>query len=108
LTWTFRAWRYTKWRDRDGPGHFRAHILRRNWTRELDYKLQKTLWGFRDHRMAVEFQYEWRDNIGNWSRSYGVELWEFAGSGLMKRREASINDLQIAASERRISVPAEI
>jgi uncharacterized protein len=99
------------WRNRTEFIRGRKEIiafLRRKWTRELDYRLQKTLWGFRDHRMAVEFQYEWRDDLGNWYRSYGVELWEFADSGLMKRREASINDLQIAASERRISVPAEI
>jgi nuclear transport factor 2 (NTF2) superfamily protein len=64
--------------------------------------LKKELWGFRGNRMAVKFEYEWHDDSGQWFRSYGNELWEFAESGLMRRREASINDLPIAVSERRI------
>jgi nuclear transport factor 2 (NTF2) superfamily protein len=75
-------------------------FLARKWERELDYKLKKELWGFRNNRMAVKFQYEWHDESGQWFRSYGNELWEFAESGLMQRREASINDLAIKESER--------
>ncbi len=77
-------------------------FLKRKWARELDYKLKKELWGFRGNRMAVKFEYEWHDDSGQWFRSYGNELWEFAESGLMRRREASINDLPIAAGERKI------
>lgn len=93
------------WRNRTEFLQGRQQIvefLRRKWKRELDYRLKKELWGFRDNRMAVRFQYEWRDDSGNWFRSYGVELWEFADSGLMQRRDASINDLPIAESERQI------
>ncbi|AFL87116.1 hypothetical protein Terro_0784 [Terriglobus roseus DSM 18391] len=75
-------------------------FLTRKWELELDYKLKKELWGFRENRMAVKFQYEWHNSDGQWFRSYGNELWEFAPSGLMQRREASINDLPIAESER--------
>jgi nuclear transport factor 2 (NTF2) superfamily protein len=77
-----------------------VEFLRRKWERELGYKLKKELWGFRNNRMAVKFQYEWHDSSGQWFRSYGNELWEFAPSGLMQRREASINDLMITAKER--------
>jgi nuclear transport factor 2 (NTF2) superfamily protein len=59
------------------------------------------LWAFTDRRIAVRFQYEWHDAAGQWYRSYGNENWEFADNGLMRRREASINDVRIAASERR-------
>ncbi len=75
-------------------------FLERKWDHELDYKLKKELWGFRNDRMAVKFQYEWHDSNGQWFRSYGNELWEFAPSGLMQRREASINDLVITEAER--------
>jgi uncharacterized protein len=78
-------------------------FLRRKWARELDYKLKKELWGFRNNRMAVKFEYEWHDDSGQWFQSYGNELWEFAASGLMQRREASINDLPIAANERKLT-----
>jgi len=77
-------------------------FLTRKWNRELDYKLKKELWGFRGNRMAVKFEYEWHDDSGQWFRSYGNELWEFADSGLMRRREASINDMPIAAAERKL------
>ncbi len=77
-----------------------VEFLRRKWNRELGYKLKKELWGFRNNRMAVKFQYEWHDDSGQWFRSYGNELWEFASSGLMQRREASINDMPIKESER--------
>ena len=77
-------------------------FLRRKWNKELGYRLKKELWGFRNNRMAVKFQYEWHDDSGHWFRSYGNELWEFADSGLMQRREASINDLPIQEGERTI------
>jgi hypothetical protein len=79
-----------------------VEFLRRKWNKELDYRLKKELWGFRNNRMAVRFEYEWHDDSGNWFRSYGNEQWEFAESGLMQRREASINDQPIAAADRRI------
>ena len=77
-------------------------LLERKWNRELDYRLRKELWGFRENRMAVTFFYEWRDDSGQWYRSYGNELWEFAPSGLMARRLASINDAPIREEERRL------
>jgi nuclear transport factor 2 (NTF2) superfamily protein len=77
-------------------------FLRRKWSHELDYKLRKELWGFRGNRMAVKFEYEWHNDSGQWFRSYGNELWEFAENGLMRRREASINDLPISAAERKL------
>jgi len=77
-------------------------FLERKWRKELDYKLRKELWGFRGNRMAVKFQYEWHDDSGQWFRSYGNELWEFAESGLMQRREASINDMPIAEKDREL------
>ncbi|HEX3892571.1 MAG TPA: nuclear transport factor 2 family protein [Terracidiphilus sp.] len=93
----------TQWRNRieflDGRQAV-IDFLQRKWAHELDYKLKKELWGFRNNRMAVKFQYEWHDSSGQWYRSYGNELWEFAPSGLMQRREASINDLAITAAER--------
>jgi hypothetical protein len=77
-------------------------LLRRKWQKELDYRLKKTLWGFRDNRIAVSFEYESHDATGQWFRSYGNELWEFDEDGLMCKRLASINDAPIAESERRI------
>ena len=77
-----------------------AEFLQRKWTHELEYRLKKELWGFRGNRMAVKFIYEWHDQSGQWFRSYGNELWQFAESGLMERREASINDLPIRPEER--------
>ena len=82
-----------------------AAFLTRKWARELDYRLIKELWGFRDNRMAVRFAYEWHDASGAWFRSYGNELWEFDESGLMRRRIASINDAPILANERRYHWP---
>ncbi len=93
----------TQWRNRTEFLNGRDAVidfLRRKWEQELDYKLRKELWGFRANRMAVTFQYEWHNSEGQWYRSYGNELWEFAPSGLMQRREASINDLAIAEAER--------
>jgi nuclear transport factor 2 (NTF2) superfamily protein len=96
------------WRNRDTFINGRAEIvafLTAKWERELDYVLRKSLWGFRENRMAVRFQYEWHDSDGQWFRSYGNELWEFDEDGLMQRREASINDLAISESERRYFGP---
>ena len=93
----------TQWRNRTEFLNGRAAVtefLTRKWLKELDYRLKKELWGFRNNRMAVRFQYEWHDYDGQWFRSYGNELWEFAPSGLMQRREASINDLPIRESDR--------
>ena len=95
----------TQWRNRIDFLTGRAAViefLKRKWERELDYKLKKELWGFRDNRIAVKFQYEWHDDSGQWFRSYGNELWEFAESGLMQRREASINDMPITAADRKL------
>ena len=80
-------------------------FLRRKWARELDYRLIKEPWAFAANRIAVRFAYEWHDDSGNWFRSYGNENWEFDEGGLMARRIASINDLPIAAAERRFHWP---
>ncbi|HCT44671.1 MAG: hypothetical protein CMJ35_13350 [Phycisphaerae bacterium] len=92
------------WRNRDtfvtGREEIRA-FLKGKWDRELDYRLAKALWGFRENRIAVRFQYEWHTANGQWFRSYGNELWEFDDAGLMRRREASINDVPILVSQRR-------
>ena len=96
------------WRNRDRFVRGRAEIvafLADKWERELDYALRKSLWTFADNRIAVRFQYECRDAAGRWWRSYGNENWEFDAEGLMVRREASINDLAITESERRIHGP---
>jgi uncharacterized protein len=94
----------SRWRNRTEFFSGRDAIvafLHRKWERELDYRLVKEVWGFRNNRMAVRFAYEWRDAQGQSYRSYGNELWEFDEHGLMQRREASINDLAIDESERR-------
>jgi uncharacterized protein len=75
-------------------------FLTRKWARELEYRLIKELWAFTDDRIAVRFQYEWRDDSGNWYRAYGNEQWEFAAEGLTRRREASTNDVPIREAER--------
>jgi uncharacterized protein len=96
------------WRNRDEFIHGRAEIvafLTRKWARELDYALRKDLWAFTDNRIAVRFQYESHDDDGQWWRSYGNEQWEFTEDGYMRRREASINDVRIDESERRIFGP---
>src|SRR5436190_3070614 len=93
------------WRNRDEFFVGREAIvafLTRKWERELDYALRKTLWSFDRNRIAVRFQYESRDSGGQRWRSYGNELWEFDGRGLMRRREASINDVPIGEGDRRI------
>lgn len=76
-------------------------FLRRKWDKELDYRLVKEMWCFDADRIAVRFQYEWRDDASQWYRAHGNELWEFDPEGLMRRREASINDRPIRADERR-------
>jgi nuclear transport factor 2 (NTF2) superfamily protein len=95
----------SEWRNRSeflvGRVAIRA-FLHAKWVRELDYVLRKDLWAFTDDRIAVRFQYEWHDANGDWWRSYGNENWEFAPNGLMRRREASINDVAIDESERRL------
>jgi nuclear transport factor 2 (NTF2) superfamily protein len=99
----------TKWRNRaeflNGREEVKA-FLRRKWARELDYRLIKELWAHDGARIAVRFAYEWRDDSGSWFRAYGNENWEFNEAGLMVRRHASINDLPIAASERKYYWPA--
>ena len=82
-----------------------VQFLTRKWTRELDYRLIKELWAFRENRIAVRFAYEWRDDSGHWFRSYGNENWEFDGNGLMVRRIASINDLPIHEADRKYRWP---
>jgi len=93
------------WRNRDQFVSGRAEIVRfltAKWERELEYALRKSLWTFDGNRIAVRFQYESHDAAGQWHRSYGNELWEFDEHGLMRRREASINDLAIDETERRV------
>jgi len=93
----------TEWRNRTEFIKGREAVkqfLKRKWEKELDYKLKKELWGFRNNRMAVSFQYEWHDETSQWYRSYGNELWEFDENGLMKKRFASINDLEINETDR--------
>ncbi|GAA4226192.1 hypothetical protein FHR32_004008 [Streptosporangium album] len=93
------------WRNRDEFLTGREEIrefLTRKWAGERDYALRKDLWTFGGNRIAVRFQYEWHDADGQWWRSYGNELWEFADDGLMRRREASINDVRIDEADRRI------
>ena len=97
----------SQWRNRETFLTGRAEIvafLKRKWARELDYALRKSLWTFAGNRIAVRFQYEWHDADGQWWRSHGNEHWEFdEETGLMRRRDASINDYRIDASERRIA-----
>lgn len=95
----------TEWRNRTEFVNGREAVkqfLKRKWEKELDYKLKKELWGFRENRMAVRFEYEWHDLSGQWYRSYGNEMWEFDEQGLMRKRFASINDLPIQESERKL------
>jgi nuclear transport factor 2 (NTF2) superfamily protein len=95
----------SRWRNRSEFFSGRAAIeafLNRKWSSELDYRLIKEVWACHDNRIAVRFQYEWHDAGGAWFRSYGNEQWEFDAHGLMRRREASINDLQIAEGERKL------
>ena len=98
----------SRWRNRSEFVQGREAIkqfLTRKWSRELDYRLIKEVWTFRENRIAVRFAYEWRDDSGNWFRSYGNENWEFDENGLMRLRIASINDLPIKDSERKYHWP---
>ena len=99
----------SRWRNRSEFLQGREAIeafLRRKWARELDYRLIKELWAFGENRIAVRFAYEWRDDSGQWFRSYGNENWEFDEQGLMRLRIASINDAPIAAADRQYLWPA--
>jgi nuclear transport factor 2 (NTF2) superfamily protein len=94
----------SEWRNRTEFLKGRAAItefLRRKWAAELDYRLMKELWSFTDNRISVRFEYEWRDASGDWYRAHGNEHWEFNDDGLMRRRDASINDVSIQEHERR-------
>ena len=95
----------SEWRNRDEFFSGREAIvafLRRKWEHELDYRLRKELWSFTGNRISVRFEYESKDADGQWWRSHGNEHWEFDDNGLMRRRDASINDYKIEAHERRI------
>ena len=99
---------HTRWRNRaefiEGREQARA-FLERKWAQELDYRLIKELWAFTHNRIAVRYAYEWRDDSGNWFRSYGNENWEFAEDGLMVNRYACLNDLPISEAERKFHWP---
>jgi uncharacterized protein len=94
----------SQWRNRDefltGRDEIKA-FLRRKWAKELDYKLMKELWSYTDNRISVRFEYEWHNTENQWFRSHGNEQWEFDENGLMRRREASINDVPIQEQDRR-------
>jgi uncharacterized protein len=97
---------HSEWRNRDEFFSGREAIvefLRRKWARELDYRLKKELWAFTGNRISVRFEYECRDESGRWWRSYGNEQWEFDDEGYMRQREASINDVPIEESARRLT-----
>ena len=99
----------SEWRNRDQFLQGRDRIrefLSGKWQRELDYRLTKSLWTYSDDRIAVRFQYEYHNASGQWFRAYGNELWEFDEEGLMRRREASINEMAIEESERKFHWPA--
>jgi len=99
----------SRWRNRSEIFQGRAAIvafLQRKWARELDYRLVKELWAFTGERISVRFQYEWRDDSGRWFRAHGNEQWEFDGGGLMRRREASINDIAMDDRDRKFYWPA--
>ncbi len=94
----------SEWRNRDkflkGRDEIKA-FLKRKWAKELDYRLMKELWSFTENRISVRFEYEWHNEQGQWFRSYGNEHWEFDEHGLMRRRDASINDVPIEERQRR-------
>ena len=98
----------SRWRNRSEFIQGRDAIeafLTRKWAKELDYRLIKEVWAFHGDRIAVRFAYEWHDDSGNWFRAHGNEQWEFDASGLMRRREASINDVPITAGDRKFHWP---
>mgnify|MGYP000302394499 CR=1 FL=1 len=97
----------SEWRNRTEFFTGREAIkefLRRKWVKELEYRLRKELWAFTDNRISVRFEYEWRDEIGQWFRTHGNEHWEFDEDGLMRRRDMSANEYQIAESQRQYRV----
>ena len=98
----------SRWRNRvefiDGRAEIEA-FLTRKWARELDYRLIKELWTYRDDRIAVRFAYEYHDDSGQWYRAYGNENWGFDQDGLMRRRIASINDHPIEEQDRKFRWP---
>ncbi len=99
----------SEWRNRNEIFSGRDAIinfLQRKWKKELDYRLIKELWAYTENRIAVRFAYEWRDDSGNWYRSYGNENWQFEANGLMMKRYASINDLAINANQRKFDWPS--
>ena len=98
----------SRWRNRAEFLQGRAAIvefLTRKWARELDYRLIKDVWAFHENRIAARFAYEYHDDSGNWFRAHGNEQWEFDENGLMRRREASINDVPIKAGDRKFIWP---
>lgn len=95
----------TEWRNRADFVNGREEVvafLQDKWKKELDYKLKKELWSFNDNRIAVRFEYEFRNAEGQWFRAYGNENWEFDENGFMRKRYASINDLPISEEDRRL------
>jgi len=98
----------TRWRNRAEFLHGRDEaeaFLQRKWAKELDYRLIKELWAFEEARIAVRYAYEYRDDSGNWFRAYGNENWEFDEHGLMRKRQASINDVPIKPADRKFIWP---
>lgn len=96
----------SEWRNRTRFINGREEIIQfltEKWKKERNYKLKKELWGFRENRMAVRFEYEYQDENDQWYRAYGNELWEFDGNGLMQKRFASINDIKIDITDRRLT-----
>lgn len=95
----------TEWRNRTQFINGRAEVeefLTNKWRHEIDYKLKKELWSFTGNKIGVRFEYEYHDQSGQWFRAYGNEMWEFDENGLMRRRYASINDMQIEESQRKL------
>ena len=95
----------TEWRNRNQFINGRNEVqkfLTDKWKNELNYKLKKDLWAFSDNRIAVRFEYEYQNTEGKWFRAYGNENWEFDKNGLMKKRFASINDIEINESDRKL------
>lgn len=96
----------SEWRNRTQFINGREEIIQfltEKWQKERQYKLKKELWGFKENRMAVRFEYEYQNENGQWYRAYGNELWEFNEHGLMQKRYASINDAEIKESERKFN-----
>jgi nuclear transport factor 2 (NTF2) superfamily protein len=95
----------TEWRNRNKFINGRAEVvafLKDKWKTEQSYKLKKELWAFTENKIAVRFEYEYHNEAGQWFRAYGNENWEFDANGLMQKRFASINDLEITESERKL------